>query len=120
MSRKGKGLQVHSDGLAGMGTRFVDAWHRAERGEAVNEAHVTFVDLETLLLVLTPRRLEMLRHLHAHEAASVRHLSAALERDYKRVHGDVAALEAVGLIVRDGTRLSAPWAQVQATFELAA
>jgi predicted transcriptional regulator len=120
MSKRGKGLQVHADGLAGMGTRFVDAWHRAERGEAVNEGHVTFVDLETLLLVLTPRRLEMLRHLHAHEATSVRDLSAALDRDYKRVHGDVAALEAVGLIVRDGTRLSAPWTQVQATFELAA
>jgi predicted transcriptional regulator len=35
-------------------------------------------------------------------------LAAAPDRDYKRVHGDVAALEAIGLIVRDGTRLSAP------------
>jgi predicted transcriptional regulator len=120
MSRRDKSLQVHADGLDAMGTRFVDAWHRAERGEAVDEAHITFVDLETLLLVLTQRRLEMLRHLHAHEAASVRELAVALGRDYKHVHGDVVALEAVGLIVRDGKRLAAPWAQLQATFALAA
>ena len=24
-----------------MGKRFIDAWHRAERGEEVNEAHIT-------------------------------------------------------------------------------
>jgi predicted transcriptional regulator len=120
MSRQNKGLQVHSDGLAGMGARFVDAWNRAAQGAAVDETHVTFVDLETMLLVLTPRRLQLLRHLHEHEAASVRELADALSRDYKRVHGDVAALEAVGLIVRDGTRLSAPWTQLHATFALAA
>ena len=41
-----------------MGRRFVDAWRRAERGEAVNDANITFPDLEALtklgLLSRTP------------------------------------------------------------------
>jgi predicted transcriptional regulator len=41
-------------------------------------------------------------------------LATALERDYKNVHHEVAMLEAVGLSLRDGRRLIAPWDQLQA------
>jgi predicted transcriptional regulator len=37
----------------------------------------------------------------------------ALDRDYKRVHEDVTTLEADGMIVREGSRLSAPWDAVR-------
>jgi predicted transcriptional regulator len=40
----------------------VDAWHRAERGAAVRETHVSFLDLAAMQAALSPRRLELLRH----------------------------------------------------------
>lgn len=112
--------QVHVDSLEHMGRRFVDAWHRAEAGEQVDEAHVTFLDLETMLSTLSPRRLQLLRQVHRQSVDSTRDLAAALGRDYKNVHQDVAALEAVGLLVRDGRKLAAPWEEVQASVSLAA
>ena len=54
-------VRVHIGSPEDMGRRFVDAWRRAERGEAVSETNVTFRDLETLLTALTPKRLHLLR-----------------------------------------------------------
>lgn len=51
------------------------------------------------------RRLEMPRHLRHHPAGSIAALARALQRDYKRVHEDVEALVAAGLMVRDETWL---------------
>ena len=45
----------------------------------------------------------------------MRDLAGSLGRDYKNVHQDVSALEAGGLLVRDGRRLTAPWNEVQAS-----
>lgn len=112
-------VQVHVDSLPEMGERFSEAWHRAERGENFCETHVTFLDLETMQSTLSPRRLELLRHVRQHGATSTRELATALARDYKNVHQDVAALEAAGLLVRDGRKLAAPWDEVQANVTLA-
>lgn len=111
--------QVHVGSLKDMGKRFVSAWDRAAAGEPVSETHVTFLDLDSMLATLSPRRLELLRYVRQHGASNTRELAAAIERDYKNVHQDVAALEAAGLLVRDGRRLSAPWDEVQASVALA-
>lgn len=113
-----KKIQAHVDGLAEMGSRFVDAWHRAQAGEAVDEAHVTFLSFQAMTETLSPRRLELLRHVRQHGAQSMRYLSVSLKRDYKNVHQDVRALEAGGLLVRDGRRLTSPWNEVQASINL--
>jgi len=95
-------VQVHvGETLEQVGARFVDAWHRMERGEPVNEKHVGFADWETMVRILTPKRLELLRHVHRHPARNIRALAQALGRDYRRVHDDVAALSAAGLLDRD-------------------
>jgi predicted transcriptional regulator len=112
-------VQVHVGGLRDMGQRFVDAWHRAERGAAVRETHVTFLDLAAMQAALSPRRLELLRHVRQHGATSTRSLAEALGRDYKNVHVDVAALEGAGLLLREGRKLVAPWDEVQASVMLA-
>ena len=39
-------VRVHIGAPEDMGRRFIDAWRRAERGEAVSETNVTFRDLE--------------------------------------------------------------------------
>ena len=58
---------------------------------------------------MTPKRFELLRHLHRHPAASVASLARSLERDYKRVFEDVEALTRAGLIERDKQGLRADY-----------
>jgi hypothetical protein len=42
-------LKIHvHDTLDDMGARFADAWRRAERGETVQERHLSFDSFETL------------------------------------------------------------------------
>jgi predicted transcriptional regulator len=78
--------------------RFIDAWHRAERGESFRERHLAFESWDTLARVLTGKRMELLRYVRHHEVASVRALAKALGRDYSNVHADVQALTAAGLL----------------------
>lgn len=111
-------VQVNVGTLADMGKRFVGAWNRAAAGKRVNESHVTFLDVQTLLETLSPRRLELLRHVRQHGAANVRELALALGRDYKNVHQDVVVLESAGLLLREGRKLSSPWDELQAHVSL--
>jgi predicted transcriptional regulator len=92
-----------------VGARAIDAWHRMERGDAVDERHVSFADWDTLVRVLSPKRLDLLRHVHQHGATNLRALASALGRDDRRVHEDVEALEAAGLVDRDKAGLRAEY-----------
>ena len=78
--------------------RFVDAWHRAERGKKLQERHLAFESWDALARVLTGKRMELLRYVRRHKVASVRALAKALRRDYSNVHADVQALMAAGLL----------------------
>ncbi len=78
--------------------RFVDAWHRADRGETFHERHLAFESWDALARVLTGKRMELLRYVRRHKVTSVRALAKALERDYSNVHADVQALTAAGLL----------------------
>jgi predicted transcriptional regulator len=119
MSTMGK-VQVSVGSLADMGKRFAGAWNRAATGEKVSETHVTFLDVQTMLDVLSPRRLELLRYVRQHGAGNVRALAVALGRDYKNVYQDVTLLESAGLLLREGRRLIAPWDELQANVSLMA
>lgn len=95
-------IEVSVGGAAGAerdaAARFISAWRRAERGENVHERHVAFESWEGLVRVLTPKRVELLRHLRRHPARSIRALSKAVGRDYSNVHADVGALAGAGLL----------------------
>jgi len=78
--------------------RFVDAWHRAERGDSFHERYLAFESWEALARILTAKRMELLRYVRRHNVTSVRALARALERDYSNVHADVQALAAAGLL----------------------
>ena len=106
-----KDVQVHiGEGLEEAGRRFVDAWHRIERGEMGEaEHHVSFQSFDTFVRTMSPKRLELLRHVHRHPAKNIRALAQALGRDYRRVHEDVEALEAAGLLERDKEGLRAEY-----------
>jgi predicted transcriptional regulator len=82
----------------------------AERAEAEQptevETHVSFTNRETFFRVLSPTRIAPLRHIRGHDVRGIRALSQAVGRDYRRVHDDVDALLAAGLIERRGTALT--------------
>ena len=78
--------------------RFVDAWHRAERGETFEERHLAFESWDALARVLTGKRMELLRYVRRHNVTSIRSLAKALKRDYSNVHTDVQALAGAGLL----------------------
>ena len=78
--------------------RFVDAWHRAERGETFRERHLAFESWDTLARVLTNKRMELLHYVRRNKVASIRALAKALDRDYSNVHADVKALAGAGLL----------------------
>jgi len=89
------GGSIEDDGAA-----FVDAWHRAERGEPVHDRILAFESWEGLAQVMTGERYRLLRHLHEHPEPSVSALARSLGRQYRRVHADVAALKEAGLVGR--------------------
>jgi predicted transcriptional regulator len=101
--------------------RVADAWHEAERGAALNpQDNVTFASWSALASVMTEKRYELLRHLHGRPAPSIRALARDLGRDFKRVHEDVTALEAIGLIEREEGMLRADYNEIRAAIRIAA
>jgi predicted transcriptional regulator len=111
-------VRLHVGSIEEMGKRFVGAWHRLERGKTVKETHRTFFSLEAMMATLSPKRLELLKHVHRHPANSVSALAKTLGRDYKRVHDDVSALAHAGLIVRDENGIRTPYDSVHAIVSL--
>ena len=115
MSKK---VNIHVGTLDDMSKRFVNAWHRLERGERVRERHVTFPNLSAMMSALSEKRLELLREVHREPAPSVKALAERLGRDYKRVHEDVETLAASGLVRREEGRVSAPYDAISAEMRL--
>jgi predicted transcriptional regulator len=111
-------VNLHVGSIEEMGKRFVGAWNRLEQGEKVKETNLTFFNLETMIATLSPKRLELLRHVHQHPAPTIAALAKSIGRDYKRVHDDVSVLAHAGLIVRDESGIRAPYDSVQATVSL--
>jgi predicted transcriptional regulator len=95
--------------------RFVDAWHRAERGESFEERHIAFESWDALSRVLTGKRVELLRYVRCHKVGSVRALAKALGRDYSNVHADVQALTAAGLLDAGEGGLTADYDGIETT-----
>lgn len=93
-------LNVHVGTLDDMGRRFATAWKAAEAGRELARDHVTFLSLEAFMAAMSPRRIELMRHLRRAGPMSVRRLSRDLGRDYKSVHREVAMLVLAGLIDR--------------------
>ncbi len=115
---KANKVQVHVGSIADMGKRFTSAWNRAAAGKKVAETNVTFLDVQTMIDTLSPRRLDLLKHVSPQCSDSVKGLGLALGGHYKNVHNDVAVLESAGLLVREGRKLSAPWDELSASVSL--
>ena len=60
--------------------QFIDAWHRAERGETFHERHLAFESWDTLARVLTGKRMELLSYVRRNNVTSVRAAAARLQQ----------------------------------------
>jgi predicted transcriptional regulator len=105
-------------GLQEDASAFLDAWHRAERGEHVEETVLAFDNWDALASLMTGERYRLLRHVHAHPEPSVSALARALGRQYRRVHADVAVLEQAGLLDRNGGAVRARVDKITADIRL--
>jgi predicted transcriptional regulator len=93
--------------------KFIDASHRAERGETLHERQLAFKSWDALVRVLTGKRMELLRYVRRHRVVSVRALAKALNRDYSNVHADVRALVRAGLLESSATGLRADYDAIE-------
>lgn len=80
--------------------KFSRAWRAASQGKET-EATIGLGSIAELTALLSPKRLELLRHVAQRPGLSIRGLAQALGRDYKNVHTDVSELEASHLLERD-------------------
>jgi predicted transcriptional regulator len=96
--------------------RFEAAWNRITEGEPVRTYRVlSLEDLPAVTKCLSPARWALVKSLRDGGACSVYELARRLGRNYKNVHGDVAALLEAGLVERteEGT-VGVPWDAVRA------
>jgi predicted transcriptional regulator len=91
---------------------FAETWRLADAGSS-GSSRLAFNSMRELFSAITEKRLELLRHVAAHDGLNAHKLAAALGRDYKNVHTDVVELVALGLLDRahDGA-LSSPFDEI--------
>lgn len=107
-------LQIHvGDSLDDTKQRALDAIARYQHGDTVEEHHLSFENWQAFARIMTGNRLELLQHVHRNPPRSIHALAAALGRDYRRVHEDVEALVAAGLLDRNETGLRAEYDSIQ-------
>jgi len=62
----------------------------------------TFISIEELVRIFTPRRMELLAKIRELKPNSITELAEKIERDFKNVYNDLKALAAVGLVEFEG------------------
>lgn len=122
MTKRPRKIKVGVASEEQVNKEFINAWHKAEKGEIKEpEERLYFVDPKIFFQVLSKRRIELLKILHARGISSIRELSRLLNRDYKNVYQDVQLLKKIGLIHQDkNKKVYVPWDKINAEISLAA
>lgn len=82
---------------------------------------VAFAEVGQMLAVFTPKRWELIAKLCEIGPVTTAQLARTLERDYKNVHADVAALSEWLAVQRDDEgRVCVPWAEIIVDMKLPA
>ncbi len=114
-------LQIRIESEEELFRRLKAVARKIDKGEHHYGENLSFTDLDGYLATFTPKRMELLRHLSKSGPMSIRALSKELERDYKSVHGDVAKLMELSLIVkRDDGKIEAPYDRIISDIRMAA
>jgi len=94
--------------------RTAQTMHAIEQGQRPEPSfELGFENIAQLLAVFTPKRWELLAALRRHGPLSIFALARLLQRDYKNVHADVAALLEWTVIEKNAQNLIvAPFADI--------
>jgi len=110
MSKK---ITIKTGGLEEAAREFIEVWHQIEKGTVprVPVEKISFHDQRLLFKTLTPKRFEILQHVHQQDGISIRALAKELGRDYSNVHQDVKILTQLGLMLKDDNseKYHVPW-----------
>lgn len=122
MKKKSSKIKVEIATEEKINQEFITQWKQAERGKQhITTEKLYFLDVATLLSVLSDKRLALLQTLHELGACSIRALGQTLKRDYKNVFQDVQLLKHAGLIEDNKAReIYVPWDKIQTEINLAA
>lgn len=84
-------------------------------------AFISFLSVDLMWKILTPKRWEIIRAMTGAGPLSIREVARRVERDVKAVHGDVTALIKAGLVdkTEDG-KVEFPFDRVHVDFEIKA
>jgi predicted transcriptional regulator len=101
----------------------LDAASRGRTLRAIRSGYqgefITYSTPQQLFAMFPPKRWILVEKLQEIGPSSLRGLARAVDRDVKRVHEDVAALLADGIVERDARkRLSIPFAKIHIEFNL--
>ena len=98
------------------------ACKKAERGQFSQPiTRIDFTEQDTLFSILSPKRMELLRHLRKMGPLSARRLAKNLSRDYKNIHSDIKMLSRLGLVSVDQNKKHiVPWSNITIELALAA
>lgn len=120
MSRR-KEIKVGVRPVRDAAREFIAVCEAIDKGErpALIE-RIDFEDIMTFARILTPRRLELLRVLHASGKMTVRTLAHALKRDPRNVEADIQLLARTGLIDASRGRVRVPWETVTLSAQIGA
>jgi predicted transcriptional regulator len=119
---KERTIRFHISSMADAGRRFVNAWEATQKKKGdPEENNLNFIGMKAFMSTMTAKRWALLKLLNARGPLSIRALSKELERDYKSVHGDVAKLMELGLIIkRDDGKIEAPYDRIISDIRMAA
>jgi predicted transcriptional regulator len=99
-----------------MANEFIKTWHQLEAGDVPQVANekIYFENEKAIFHLLTPKRCELLRYVHAAGEISILALAKQLERNYRNVYQDVKELSQIDLIMKNEKtgKYFVPWAAV--------
>ncbi len=95
-------LHVNVESLASSLDRAAKVMEALEHGKKVKQQEgIGFTNVASMLSLFTPKRWELIEVLRSSDAMSVKALATILNRNYKNVHTDVAALIEWGVLKRN-------------------
>ena len=82
---------------------------------------LSFISVDLMWKILTPKRWEIIRAMTGAGPLSIREVARRVKRDVKAVHGDITALIKAGIINKtDEGKIEFPYDRVHVDFEIKA
>ena len=116
--------QILNVGISSPGeslAHFAKVWKAAAGGKKVKPYNgIGFESIAQFAAALTPQRWLLINALKSIGPSSIYALAKKLERHYKNVHTDVAALVQLGIIEKDAEgKVFVPWDEIDVNMPLA-